>query len=250
MKISVISPCFNAAKTLPQMLDSFCAQDHADKELLVMDGASSDDTLKIIESYNSENVTVHSQIDSGMYDALNRGLSLYTGDAIGVLNADDTYHDAQVLSRVAAALAHAPMAQGHLNFVTDHTSKSVTRRWHASPRPLGGFKTGWMPAHPTFYVRREVADKVGAFDLTLRTASDYDWMLRACDIYKFDLALIDAVMIDMQVGGRSTKGLISSVQHNFEALSARRQWLGVGAVDYALIAKPLRKLNQFFSKPN
>lgn len=247
MKISVITVCFNAAATLRHTLDSFCSQTHADKELLVIDGASRDDTLAIAQSYARDGVRVVSEPDRGMYDALNKGLKLYSGEAFGVLNADDTYHDQHALSHISEALERTPIMHGHLDFVENHLDKNIVRRWRGAMPPANSFKSGWMPAHPTFYVRREVADKVGPFDLSLATASDYDWMLRAIDVAGFETGLVSRVLIDMQTGGRSTQGVMAHLRHNFEALSARRRWLNAGLVDYALLAKPARKIGQFFS---
>ena len=245
MKISVLTVCYNAEDTIRQTLDSFCAQKHVERELFLIDGASSDGTLAIAREYESDSVCVISEPDEGMYDALNKGLKLYQGDAFGVLNADDAYHHRDVLSQVAEGLMHSPIVQGHLNFVSDHQNKKVVRRWQGEARPLTGFKSGWMPAHPTFYVRREVAAIVGAFDNSLDCAADYDWMLRAIDVFGFEVRLLDTVLIDMKMGGKSTQSILAQIKHNLEALSARQRWLDAGLVDYALLAKPLRKIGQF-----
>jgi glycosyltransferase involved in cell wall biosynthesis len=249
VKISVITVCYNAAQTLRYTLDSFCAQSHADKELLIIDGASTDDTLHIAKNYERDGIQIFSAPDRGMYDAINRGLQLYSGDAFGILNADDVYHDCDVLARIAEALQKTALVHGHVDFVDNHATGKIVRRWTAVPRPATSFKSGWMPAHPTFYARREVASAVGEFDLSLATASDYDWMLRAIDIHGFDVGLIDQILINMQVGGRSTRGLLAYLHHNFEALSARQRWLHAGLIDYALFAKPARKINQFLKYP-
>lgn len=246
MKISVLTVCWNSAATIRHTLDSFFAQDHEDKELVVVDGASTDETLSIVRSYVDRRLQIVSEPDRGMYDALNKGLALCRGEAIGALNADDAFHDRSVLGKISMALADADIVHGHLDFVDNHDSKRVVRRWRAEPRPPGGFRSGWMPAHPTFYVRRGVAEKVGSFDLTLKVSSDYDWMLRAVELYGFTVATVDQVLVDMMVGGASTRSLRSHIGHNLEALRSRRRWLGSGAVDYALVAKPARKLGQFF----
>ncbi|TIP74946.1 MAG: glycosyltransferase [Mesorhizobium sp.] len=248
MKISVLTVCWNSAATIRHTLDSFFSQSHESKELIVVDGASSDETLSIVHSYPQEQMRLLSEPDRGMYDALNKGLRLYTGDAIGVLNSDDCYHDRFVLSRISEALQEADVAHGSLNFVENQLTKRVVRRWRATPKPSKGFRSGWMPAHPTFYVRRTVAEAVGDFDLELKVASDYDWMLRAIELFGFRSVLIDQVMIDMMQGGKSTKGIWSHVAHNIEALHSRRKWLGSGPVDYALVAKPARKLGQFIAR--
>ncbi|MER9676193.1 glycosyltransferase family 2 protein [Mesorhizobium sp. M0208] len=246
MKISVLTVCRNSAATINHTLDSFLAQDHLDKELVVIDGGSRDETLPIIRSYSQDQIRLVSEPDSGMYDALNKGLRLYTGDAVGVLNSDDCFHDRTALRRISAGLEQADIVHGDLDFVEDHLTKRVVRRWRAVPRPFKGFRTGWMPAHPTFYVKRKVAEATGAFDLNFKVASDYDWMLRAVELHGFKSAIVEQVLVDMMIGGESTRSLKSHVLHNMEALRARRQWLASGWIDYALIAKPVRKIGQFF----
>ena len=242
MQIDVVCVCFNAARTIERTIESFHAQSHPHKRLLVVDGASTDETVALARAMGAE---VVSEPDRGMYDALNKGFATLSGDAVGALNADDRYHDADCLSRIAEALGEADIVHGHLDFVAEEEPRRVVRRWRAMPRPPRGFRTGWMPAHPTFYVRREVARTVGPFDLSLPTSADYDWMLRAVELHGFSTAMIDAVLIDMMYGGRSTVSLSSYVDHNLQALRARRRWLDAGPIDYALFAKPLRKLTQF-----
>ncbi|MER8680400.1 glycosyltransferase family 2 protein [Mesorhizobium sp. M1405] len=247
VKISVLTVCRNAAATIRHTLDSFFAQHHEDKELIVIDGASTDETLSIISSYPQERMVVVSEPDRGMYDALNKALRLYTGDAMGVLNSDDAYHDPSVLGRIANALAIFDIVHGHLDFVKDHGSKVIVRRWNATPPPATGFRSGWMPAHPTFYVRRAVVEQVGPYDLSYATASDYDWMLRAIELFDFTSAVVDHRMVDMMHGGASTRGLASYISHNIESLRSRRRWLGSGILDVATFAKPGRKIGQFIT---
>lgn len=245
MKISVITVSYNSADTIAYTLESFLTQDHEDREMILVDGASTDATIDIASSFRSDRIRILTEPDRGMYDALNKGLGLYSGDAVGVLNSDDGYHDQYALSRIAEALASSDIVHGHLDFIDNHVSKRSVRRWRAETKPDRGFRTGWMPAHPTFYVRRAVAENVGRFDLTLDTASDYDWMLRAVELHNYSIGVIDHVLVDMQQGGRSTTSLGSHIAHNLEALQARRRWLNSGLVDYALIAKPARKIGQF-----
>lgn len=248
LRISVLTVCRNSAKTIRHTLDSFFEQDHPEKEIVVVDALSKDETLDIVRSYPQDGMIVVSEADRGMYDGLNKALALCTGDAMGVLNSDDAYHDRSVLGRIAEALAGADIVHGHLNFVNDHVDKQILRCWRASQPPTRRFRSGWMPAHPTFYVRRAVAEAVGPFDLNLPVASDYDWMLRAIELHDFRATLIDHVLIDMMHGGKSSSGWRSQIGHNLEALRSRQQWLGSGRLDYALIAKPMRKVGQFISR--
>ena len=247
MLISVIMVTWNSGSTVRHTLDSFFSQTYGPKELVVIDGGSQDNTMEIIKSYPQASMTWISEPDKGMYDALNKGLKLASGDAIGVLNSDDTYHSPFSLELISQGLVKTDTVHGHLNFVTDHGTKTVSRVWRGQARPPHGFKAGWMPGHPTFYAKRHVVETVGPFDLALQTSSDYDWMLRALEVHGFSIHLIDEVLIDMQQGGRSTSGLASYIHHNLEALRARQKWLKAGLIDYALFAKPLRKVGQFLS---
>lgn len=245
MKISVITVCRNAAGTIGHTLDSFFAQHHSEKELVVIDGGSTDGTADIVRAAADGSVRLVSEPDEGLYDAANKGLRLFSGDAVGFLNADDRYHDRDVLARIGDALSTAEIVYGNLDFVRDHSAGHVVRQWRGSSFRKGSFRLGWMPAHPTFYVRRAVADAVGPFDLSYRTAADYDWMLRACELHDFRCAFLDRVMVDMMAGGQSTRSFAAHVHHNLEALRSRRKWIGAGMLDFALLAKPLRKATQF-----
>jgi glycosyltransferase involved in cell wall biosynthesis len=248
MKISVLTPCLNSERTIGHTLESFLGQTHTDKELLILDGGSTDDTLGIVARFPAEGVRVFPRGDSGMYDALNLGLSLYSGDAVGCLNSDDRYHDARALADGAGAREGADMVSADLDFVRDHEPRHVVRRWRGSLRPPGGFRSGWMPAHPTLYVRREVATAVGPFDPTYTIAADYDWMLRAYELHSFEHRHLDRILVDMRDGGMSNAGVRARLRHNLEALRSRRRWLQAGAVDLALLTKPLRKVNQYSSR--
>jgi glycosyltransferase involved in cell wall biosynthesis len=249
MKISVVTVSYNAAATIGYTLESFLQQDHPDKELLVVDGASKDDTLRAVEGFASDQIHVVSEPDRGLYDAMNKGLELFTGEAVGFLNADDRYNDVRVLSDIAAALAEVDIVYGDLDFVADHVNSTVVRTWRGTPWRKGAFRRGWMPAHPTFYVRRHVVEAVGRFDTSLRIAADYDFMLRAIELGGFDSRLISRTLVQMMTGGASTSGLRGYMKSNLEALRARRRWLGSGLIDTALLAKPLSKIGQFLGQP-
>ena len=213
MKISIITAAYNSEETVRETLDSFCEQIWHDKEMIFVDGASSDRTLAIAEEYESSNVLILSEPDRGMYDALNKGFRLASGDALGVLNSDDRFHSNSSMTKIAEALSEHHMVHGSVNYVAKHSSNRVVRIWTAEPRPDDGFKSGWMPAHTSFFVRRAVCDAVGEFDLNYSISADYDWMIRAIDLSHFSLGTIDEVLIDMKVGGMSTSGLASHLKH-------------------------------------
>ncbi len=246
MKISVVMVAFNSARTIRYAIESFLAQTYRDAELVIVDGASTDNTVAIAESYRDARIRVYSEPDEGIFFAMNKGLRLYRGDAIGYLNSDDCYHDRDALARIAEALAAHDIVHGNLNFVREHEMKAVVRRWRGTPYRRRAFRKGWMPAHPTFYMRREIAERTGFFDPSLPIAADYDFMLRAMETGPVTSAFIDHVLIDMMTGGNSTASWMGYVRGNLESLRSRQRWLGSGVVDYALVAKPAQKIGQFF----
>lgn len=245
MKLSVVTVCFNSEKTIAHTLESFLAQRHRDSELLVIDGGSKDRTMAIAGSYADPRIRITSEPDRGIFDAMNKGLERFGGDAVGFLNSDDCYAGDHALAAIAEGLAHHDMVSGNLDFVDDHVHRRVVRRWRGTAHVQGAFRTGWMPAHPTFYMRRKVAEAVGRFDLRYRIAADYDYMLRAYERHGFTSVHLDRILVHMMMGGSSTAGIRAYWNSNVEALKSRRQWLGAGQVDYAFLAKPLRKIGQF-----
>src|SRR4051812_36476922 len=206
MKISVVTASYNSEATIGFTIESFLAQTHPEKEMLVIDGASSDETLKIVDSFGSGAIRVLSERDRGVYDAMNKGFHLFQGDAVGFLNSDDTFHDAGVLSEIAAAMKEADIVYGDLNMVTDHVTKRVFRSWRGGEFGRYSFQLGWVPPHPAFYVRKEVVQKVGDYDLSYTTTADYDYMLRALVLNNFRVRYIPRVIADFQIGGISTSG--------------------------------------------
>ena len=237
MKISTICVCWNAAKTIRGTIESFLAQDYADKELVVVDGVSTDGTLEIVRSFNSPLIKLHSGKDRGIYDAMNKGLRLYSGDAVGFLNADDKYHSPKTLSLIAEGLKKAPVVFGNIDFVKSHLNRQVQRQWLLQPFKAGAFKEGWMAPHPTTYALRNVYDMVGGFDTAYKISADYDWMIRVFEIHKFPSQHIPHILADMQLGGMSNSGLKASWVNLKETSRARRKWLDAWLVDQAMITK-------------
>jgi glycosyltransferase len=244
MKISVVTASYNSAATIGFTIESFLAQNHPEKEMLVIDGGSSDETLKIVESFGSDAIRVFSERDKGVYDAMNKGFRLFQGDVVGFLNSDDTFHDSNALSDIAAAMQDSDIVYGDLDMVTDHRSKRVFRSWRGGLFRRYSFQLGWVPPHPTFYMRREVVQKVGDYDLRYITTADYDYMLRALALNNFRARYIPRVIADFQMGGISTRGWRVTVRGNLECLQSRREHLNAPIIDAAFFLRFLRRIFQ------
>ena len=245
MKISVVTASYNSEATIGFTIESFLAQTHPEKEMLVIDGASSDATLRIVESFGSQAIHVFSERDRGVYDAMNKGLRLFEGDAVGFLNSDDTFHDSSTLADIAVGLRDADVVYGNLNMVTDHRTKRLVRSWRGGTFKRYSFQLGWVPPHPTFYMRREVAREVGDYDLGYITTADYDYMLRALALHRFRVRYIPRVIADFQMGGISTRGWRVTLRGNLECLRSRRVHLNAPVIDAAFFLRFIRRIFQF-----
>ena len=248
MKISVITAVYNNRATLADALDSALAQDHPDTELIVIDGASTDGTLAVIQRYAGSLSHVVSAPDHGIYDALNKGLRLATGDIVGFLHSDDRYADDRVLSRIDTALADPGIdaCYGDLCYVSQENTDRVVRLWRSGEYHRQRLAWGWMPPHPTFYARRAIYERLGGFDLDYQIAADYDCLLRFLGAGQITCAYIPAVLVHMRLGGVSNRSLGKILQKSREDYQAlrRHQVGGLGT----LLMKNLQKLPQFFQR--
>lgn len=247
MKISVITVAFNAARTISHTIESFLRQNYFRKSLLIIDGGSTDETVALARFYTSDQITIFSEPDLGIYDAMNKGLRRFDGDAVGFLNADDAFHDSDALTALAEGLSRADIAYGDLRIVKDLNTKEVIRSWRANAFKRRALRFGWVPPHPTFYVRRNVCEAVGLFDLKYKIAADYDYMLRALTREDSRVSYVPRWLVDFQAGGISTRNLRSIVTSNLESHDSRRRWIGATALDPALLIKPLSKMLQYFA---
>lgn len=246
MKISVITAVLNRRDTIQAALDSLARQDHAEVEHIVVDGGSVDGTIEILEA-NCRRVSVLvSEKDRGIYDALNKGIALASGDVIGFLHADDVFADGRVLSRIAQVLSdpRVDAAYGDLVYVRRDDLDRVVRHWRAGPYSRSRLAWGWMPPHPTFYVRRSVYERLGGFDARHRIAADYDCVLRFLGAGGVVPAYIPEILVRMRLGGASNASLRRILRKSWEDYVALRE-NGVGGVG-ALAWKNFGKLGQFW----
>lgn len=246
LTISVVTAVYNRADTIGQALDVVQAQTWPHIEYIVIDGGSTDGTLQILNDRREMISLLISEPDDGIYDALNKGLSRSTGDIIGLMHSDDFYADERVLERVAEAFADPVVdaVYGDLDYVAKDNSSRIIRRWCSGAYSRNKLAWGWMPPHPTLYLRRRVIDEWGVFDTRFRIAADYDAMLRYLAQGKIRLAYIPEVLVKMRVGGESNRSLSRILLKSREDYAALRH-NGVGGVG-TLIWKNLRKLPQFF----
>lgn len=225
MKISLITITYNSDITLVDTLQSVLHQDQVDLEYIIIDGGSKDKTLSIVEEYSlqfGERLKWISEKDNGIYDAMNKGIKMATGDIIGILNSDDIFEDFHVLSDVVKAFdENTDAIFGNLYFVNSDDTDSVIRIWKGSPR--SSMRKGWHPAHPTFYVRRDIYEKYGLFDTTFDVSADFELMLRFIEKYQIRTKYLDRYMIKMRIGGESTGSLKNIVKGNYNIMRAFRK---------------------------
>jgi glycosyltransferase involved in cell wall biosynthesis len=245
MKISIITAVYNRERTVAAALASLHAQTHPDIEHIVIDGGSTDNTLAILRASLPADACLVSEPDRGIYDALNKGLARAQGDAIGILHSDDMLADANVLADVAATFARsgAEAVYGDLDYVANDESGRIIRHWRAGPYSRARLKRGWMPPHPSLFVRRHVIEQHGGYNTNLRIAADYDAILRWFGNGHISAAYLPRVLVRMRTGGESNRSLSRIFTKSREDLHALRN-NRIGGVS-ALVWKNLSKLPQF-----
>ncbi len=246
--ISIITATYNAADTLRDCLESVSRQD-IEVEHILIDGASSDGTLEIVERYHDRLVQVISEPDGGIYDAMNKGIALATGEVVGILNADDFYAGDQVLRRVAEAFSDPTVeaCYGDLRYVDHRDTSRTVRYWRSGNFQPHKFYQGWMPPHPTFFVRRSVYERFGGFNLELGSAADYEIMLRFLLKHRLKTVYIPEVLVHMRTGGVSNSSLVNRMKAN---RMDRKAWKvnGLRSRPWTMVMKPLRKVGQWVLK--
>ena len=246
--ISIITATFNAVSTLSECLSSVAKQVFANVEHIVVDGRSTDRTVDILRKYPHVSLIV-SEPDNGIYDAMNKGINLSTGEVVGILNADDFYASTNVLEEVEQVFQNSEIdaCYGDLLYVSETDPGKVVRSWKSGNFSVEKFYWGWMPPHPTFFVRRSIYERFGGFNLELGSAADYELMLRFLVRHKIKAAYIPEVLVKMRTGGVSNASLRNRVLAN---RMDRRAWEvnNLKPFPWTLWMKPLRKVGQWLVK--
>jgi len=249
LKVSIITITYNSEPTLKDTIESVINQTYKNIEYILIDGGSTDETLSIIKSYGNKISTLISEKDNGLYDALNKGISLATGDVIGILHSDDFYTNNHVIQHIVSSFSNSPVdaVYADLYYVDKINTNQIHRKWKAGIYKEGMFFNGWMPPHPTFFVKRSIYETYGNFNLNLTSSSDYELMLRFIHKHKIKLAYLPEFIIKMRIGGKSNVTLKNRIKANKED---RLAWKlnNVKPYFYTLYLKPLRKIIQLFKK--
>ncbi|MFN8347505.1 MAG: glycosyltransferase family 2 protein [Spirosomataceae bacterium] len=250
MKISIITVVFNGENTIRDCIDSVIGQTYPTIEYIVIDGKSTDSTPEIVKSYGTKIAVFLSEKDNGIYDAMNKGIARATGDVVGILNADDLYRDKTVIEKVVSTLIEtkADGIYGDLIYVSGENSQQIKRYWKSGYFKPNKFLYGWMPPHPTFFLRRASYQQFGNYRTDLGSAADYELMLRMMYKCRIKMAYLPEIITVMRVGGVSNK----TVRNRFKANESDGiAWKLNGLTPYWFTRwlKPARKVLQFVKRP-
>lgn len=250
MKVSIITVVYNGAEFVRDCIESVLNQTYPDIEYIVVDGKSTDGTVDIIQSYGQRIARFVSEPDKGLYDAMNKGLDLATGEVIGIMNADDFYRHNRVIENMIATFGRtgSDAVYGDMIYVDRTSTERIKRYWRSGWYTKNAFLWGWMPGHLSFFAKRSLYEQYGGFRLDMKSAADYELMLRFIHKNNIKLAYMDEVTIVMRMGGISNSSVKNRLRANRED---RLAWQVNRLTPYFFTfwLKPLRKINQYVTKP-
>ena len=248
MKVSIITATYNSAKYIASSLNSIFNQDYKDIECIIIDGDSKDQTKSIIKTYQRKNlnITLVSEADNGIYDALNKGIKLATGDLIGFVHSDDNLASPHIISELVLAIKEKQAfgVYGDIQYVSQLDTSKLIRDWKSCVFSKSLLKKGWMPPHPTLFLKKEVYQKHGNFNQNYKISADYDFMLRVLKDKTLRFVYLPKVIVKMRVGGASNKNLkniIQKTKEDYKAITSNKigNWV-------TLFLKNYSKFKQFF----
>lgn len=247
LKVSIITITFNAEKTIENTIQSVITQTYKNIEYIVIDGKSTDNTLNIINKYSHQISKIISEKDNGLYDAINKGINLATGDVIALIHADDFYINNNIISNYVEKFnqTNVDAVYANLYYVNANDTSKIIRKWNSGNYKSNLFKWGWMPPHPTVVIKKKCYTQFGNYKLNYKTAADYECMLRLIHVNKIKLAYLNQFVIKMRIGGKSNQSLKNRLNANKEDKKAWQE-NKVKPYFFTLILKPLRKIFQFF----
>lgn len=248
MKVSLITATFNSSKNLKSCLQSVIKQSHEEIEHIIIDGVSNDNTLQIIKNFQKINPKIKfiSENDNGIYDALNKGIKMASGDIIGFIHSDDFLKSEDIISGIVSLISNEKFdgIYGDLQYVYKNNPKKVVRNWKSSEFSRKLLKKGWMPPHPTFFLRKEVYKKHGLFNLKYSISADYDFMLRVLKDSNLKFKYYPRVITVMRLGGVSNSGMKNIIRKTLEDFRIIKN-NEIGNI-LTLIFKIISKIKQFF----
>jgi glycosyltransferase involved in cell wall biosynthesis len=249
MKISVITVVFNGVLTIQDSIDSVMNQDACDYEHIIVDGNSTDGTLKIVQHYLDSGIILISEPDKGIYDAMNKGIQLASGDVVGFLNSDDVYYNQTILNQVHKVFksdTSLEIVYGDLVYVRQQNLDSVVRLWRGRAFDTRYFGDGQVPPHPSFFVKRKALLETGGFDLQFSLAADYELMFRLLEVEKRPSAYLSSTLVKMRLGGATNRSFTNIKRGNQEIVAAWRKHKKSIPLRFWLL-RYVRKVEQFFS---
>ncbi|MBP7051040.1 MAG: glycosyltransferase [Phycisphaerae bacterium] len=250
MKVSIVTVCFNSAATIEHTIRSVRDQEYEHVEHVIVDGGSTDGTQEVVGRYNGRIREFISEPDRGIYDAMNKGLALATGDVVGFLNADDVYVSSTVIGDIADAMSADLVdgVYGDLVYVRRHDSRRVLRYWRAGEYGPRAFYRGWVPPHPTFFCRSALYRDLGGFDPAYRIAGDFELMLRFIERNHIRVRYIAKPFVRMRAGGRANtiRGMIQGNREIVRAFHSN----GLEFSGRFFCSKLVRKVRELVSRPH
>ena len=249
-KISIVTISHNSEDTINDTINSVLSQDYDDIEYIIIDGKSTDKTIEIIKSYGNKITYFISEEDDGLYDAMNKGIRAAKGDIVGILNSDDFYYTNHVISDIAEVFMFndTDSVYGDLLYVDTIKTNKIRRYWKSGDFKISKMRNGWTVPHPTFFVKKDIYNKLGLYSIRLKSASDYEMVLRLLYKNKISVYYLPKILVKMRIGGISNYSIWSRLRGNNEDYIAWKM-NGLTPPFFIRIRKPLSKLIQFFKRP-